>query len=239
MSSVLAPMNDDCSAVNRISPASSMSDPVLPPAAGASARNERRQLAPRGWFVKDGDIAADGVWTASEASLPCCASPGLALRVEGHYYADLIERQTGSSVSEISVAVDGRVVASIALDATGPFSLTASLPDDIRSGLAELRIHCSAHFVPHEIGLGEDFRSLAWRAARVALGDVVLLDLTRTPTILPTETIAVVDGVNLVGYLSAESGVGESVRSFARGCRAVGLSYGTFDVGHQIGRAHV
>lgn len=40
-------------------------------------------------------------------------------------------------------------------------------------------------------------------------------------------------GINLVGYLKAELGVGEAARSMARACAAAGVPFSVFDVGYQ------
>jgi len=48
---------------------------------------------------------------------------------------------------------------------------------------------------------------------------------TRTPGGQP--------GINLVGYIAAELGVGEAARSLARACLAVGVPYSVVDVGYQ------
>lgn len=42
-----------------------------------------------------------------------------------------------------------------------------------------------------------------------------------------------VPGINLVGYIAAELGVGEAARSLARACSAAGVPYSVVDVGYQ------
>ena len=42
-------------------------------------------------------------------------------------------------------------------------------------------------------------------------------------------------GINLVGYIAAELGLGEAARSLARACSAVGVPYSVTDVGYQTG----
>ena len=44
-----------------------------------------------------------------------------------------------------------------------------------------------------------------------------------------------VPGINLVGYIAAELGVGEAARSLARACNASGVPYSLVDVGYQSG----
>ena len=192
-----------------------------------------RLILPRGWFVSDADVSQSGIWTGPDAALPCGSPNGEVLEIEGFYFAELVERQTGSPECRFSMHVGDRLVAETTLASSGHFSFRTTLPDDLGPGLVELRICCSAHFVPRTIGLNDDRRQLAWRALRVVVGQELLLEATRDPPILSIDAIAKVEGVNLIGYLAAESGVGESVRSFAKGCRAVGLRYGAIDVGYQ------
>ena len=193
----------------------------------------RTLRAPRGWYVQDGDIATSGIWTAPDAALACTVDGPGELVIEGHYNAELIERQSGSPASTLSISLGGTRLDTTTIAASGPFALRVLVPADHARGFVELRIESSAFFVPSAIGLNDDRRQLAWRATRVQLGDEVLLDASRTPPILPLDAVARVAGVNVVGYLAAESGVGESVRSFARGCHAVGIRLHTFDVGYQ------
>jgi glycosyltransferase involved in cell wall biosynthesis len=40
-------------------------------------------------------------------------------------------------------------------------------------------------------------------------------------------------GINLIGYIAAELGIGEAARSLARACNAVGVPYSVVDVGYQ------
>ena len=42
-------------------------------------------------------------------------------------------------------------------------------------------------------------------------------------------------GINLIGYLRAELGIGEAARSLARSCEAAGIPYTGVDVGYQVG----
>ena len=198
-----------------------------------ATQGRRELVAPRGWFVQDGDIADSGIWVAPDACLPWSASTDSDLLVEGHYHAELVERQCGSRLSELTVSWGSDVIATKTLQESGPFSLRAVIPAVAGNRLAELRLQASQYFVPKSIGLNDDRRQLAWRATRVTLGKDLLLDSARTPPIMALDATAKIDGVNLVGYLVAESGVGESVRGFALGCHAVGLRCGAFDVGYQ------
>ncbi len=190
-------------------------------------------MTPRGWYLAEADRSTSGVWAAPDAVLPCFAPAGLTVDVEGHYFGDLVARHTGSSEHVLSIHAGECLVSTTVLAGTGPFRTRAIVPDRVAGKLVELRFSVSGHFVPRAIGLGDDDRQLAWRAARILIGETVLLDATQPSPVLPIDTIVPVDGVNLVGYVVAESGVGESARSFALSCRAVGLPYGVVDVGGQ------
>ncbi|HEY5798915.1 MAG TPA: glycosyltransferase family 4 protein, partial [Burkholderiaceae bacterium] len=47
------------------------------------------------------------------------------------------------------------------------------------------------------------------------------------------DTAGTPPGINLVGYIAAELGLGEAARSLARACRAAGVPYAVTDVGYQ------
>lgn len=53
---------------------------------------------------------------------------------------------------------------------------------------------------------------------------------SRMPVSSPASAEA---GINLVGYIASEHGVGEAARSLARACRASGVPYSVVDVGYQ------
>lgn len=211
-----------------------MIDSIVPaPGEATPTVGARDLVTPRGWFVHEPDIAAAGIWVTPDAGLPCIVANEATLVVEGTYLAELIERGTGSPACELTVELDGSAIATARLETGGRFVLHARGPSTGATSVSELRFRCSSHFVPLAIGLGDDARQLAWRAHRITLGDEVLLDAARNPAVRPIDAVRAVDGVNLVGYLSAESGIGESLRSFARACNAVGLRCSTYDVGHQ------
>ena len=195
--------------------------------------NPHAWLVPRGWYAGEQNVAEAGIWVMPEAALPLFVQGAGELVVEGYYEAECVERQTGTRGAHLSAFLDGNVLFDVILDESGPFVARSDLPAHAPLGVAELVFRCSGHFVPHAIGLGDDFRELAWRARRIAIGTQTLLDARVQPPIGEIDGIAQVEGVDLVGYLKAESGVGESVRSFAGACRAVGLGYTACDVGYQ------
>ena len=83
-----------------------------------------------------------------------------------------------------------------------------------------------------------NFKARVSSAARLAVGflasaPVAQLDAARSPALQPLDAFARIDGVNIIGYIAAESGVGESARCFARGCHAAGIPFATHDVGYQ------
>lgn len=49
----------------------------------------------------------------------------------------------------------------------------------------------------------------------------------------PVDRMPVPSGINLIGYLAAELGLGEAARSLARSCHAAGVPFSSTDVGYQ------
>ncbi|MBQ0918450.1 glycosyltransferase [Hydrogenophaga aromaticivorans] len=56
---------------------------------------------------------------------------------------------------------------------------------------------------------------------------------TRSAPVSRPSALPCPQGLNLIGYIKAELGVGEAARSLARACQAADIAYSTFDVGHQ------
>jgi glycosyltransferase involved in cell wall biosynthesis len=120
-----------------------------------------------------------------------------------------------------------------AITDSGPFEIDITVPADSLGSASQWTLLASAHVVPKAVGLGEDSRELAWRVISVRVDDLVLVDSTRSPETLAIEQLMPADGINLIGYLAAELGVGEAVRSLARACIANDLPFSAVDVGFQ------
>jgi glycosyltransferase involved in cell wall biosynthesis len=55
--------------------------------------------------------------------------------------------------------------------------------------------------------------------------------VAKFPSLTPAQLQA--PGINLIGYIAAELGIGEAARSLARACTSVGIPYSVTDVGYQ------
>ena len=80
----------------------------------------------------------------------------------------------------------------------------------------------------------------AWKLFQALFPDAGLGQQSNVPTPLSVESdldpagpVVAKFGINLVGYIAAELGIGEAARSLARACAATGVPYSVVDVGYQ------
>lgn len=186
-----------------------------------------------GIFLEEGSNP-DGLW--SQPLMWCALSPdvaGQSLVIEGDVVPSLLAQANGSGSNEIALFLSRGLVAHAATGDDGKFQLTADLPANV-GRYPVLTIAARDHFVPAEIGLGDDRRPLAFRLKRIAIGDDIVFDSARPkPLSEVVEQNLAAPGFNLVGYVRAELGVGEAARSLAAAAAASDTPYSIIDVGFQ------
>jgi len=117
----------------------------------------------------------------------------------------------------------------------GVFSIEFKIDPDTFAEGRQWSVQASASIVPKDVGLGDDPRQLAWRVQHISVDEHVLIDCARSPVTLPYQQLSLYNGFNLIGYLSAELGLGEAARSLACACVAKGIPFSAIDVGYQTG----
>jgi len=157
---------------------------------------------------------------------------GARLEVSGSVPTSLLQQATGSGENSIAVYVSDRFLAESTSDFDGRFSISVDLPDTI-GRYPILTILALDHFVPAAIGLGEDQRQLAFRLSRIAVGDEVVFDCDRDQPLRSFDQDLAPPGINLVGYIRAELGVGEAARGLAAAAAETDTAYALIDVGFQ------
>jgi glycosyltransferase involved in cell wall biosynthesis len=202
----------------------------------------RMQLTPTkptpfmGLHAAEADTNTQGLWVGPELHLPVCNVAQASVQIQGAVDLNLLSRGQGLGAlhGNFKIFVHGgqdfEHVTFIEND--GTFKIDFLAPAHLFGG-DQWHISASAFVVPQRLGLNEDTRQLSWRVFRIAVGDTVLVDCTSNPATPPLQNLAPPLGINLVGYLAAELGVGEAARSFARACTAVGVPYSAVDVGYQ------
>jgi hypothetical protein len=131
-----------------------------------------------GLFPVEADVSTFGVWATDRVVVLISAQPSDKITLEGIYFPESIEKQTGSCESTIRLLVGGDKIYSAQLSAHGDFALECLFPASHKAGLTTLTIETSKVFVPQNIGMGEDERRLAWRLKTLSVGSKNIFDCT-------------------------------------------------------------
>ena len=179
------------------------------------------------------DSARQGLWVGPRLDLPVCTLHDGAILIEGILDLSLLARSPLLDDFVLEIHGPSGLLHCAHLSQSGPFSIKITVPVNTFSIGSQWTLLASHHVVPKNVGLGEDTRQLAWRVKRVQVDALVLIDSARSPATLAIEQLFVPGGINLIGYLAAELGLGEAARSLARACAAAEIPFSAVDVGFQ------
>jgi glycosyltransferase involved in cell wall biosynthesis len=204
---------------------------AVPPVIGFAAP---RPAPYGGLHGPESDSAESGLWVGARLDLPVCRMAAGHIQIKGAVDLALL-RRGGLLGSGFKLEIHGALglLHTATITDSGPFEIDITVPADSLIAASQWTLLASAHVVPKAVGLGEDNRELSWRVISVRVDDLVLLDSARSPAALAIEQLLPARGINLIGYLAAELGVGEAVRSLARSCIANDLPFSAVDVGFQ------
>ncbi len=174
-----------------------------------------------------------GLWVGPCLDLPVCRIGAGMLQIEGLVDLGLLARKSPIKALDLEIHAPVGVLHTERLTRSGAFSLSCQIPPAAWQGISQWSIKASASIVPKDCGLGGDTRSLSWRVKRIAVDGVVLVDCARSPSTERIEHLMSPGGINLIGYLAAELGLGEAARSLARACVAANIPFSATDVGFQ------
>jgi glycosyltransferase involved in cell wall biosynthesis len=181
----------------------------------------------------EADCAENGLWVAARLDLPVCHMSAGRIQIKGRVDLALLRRGRLGRNFKLEIHGAYGLLHTATLTDSGPFEIDITVPEDSLGLTSQWTLMASAHVVPKTIGLSEDTRELAWRVMRVQVDDLVLVDSARSPATLAIEQLVPAGGINLIGYLAAELGVGEAARSLARACIAGDIPFSAIDVGFQ------
>ena len=186
-----------------------------------------------GFYTADSDVKKAGIWVSEEVAIPFSSHTGNRVVLSGTYFPSLIKKQTNSHVNLLQFWIDSMKVYECELSLDGDFEVSFNLPEVQGQSVFLLRIVSDKVFVPKNIGLDKDDRRLAWKLKTLIVGGLRIVDCTRALVFLPPTEFLPVPGVNLIGYIAAELGVGEGARAFAKAAVAAEIPYSVIDVGYQ------
>ncbi len=214
--------------------------PPTPSAPQAPASAQPIRSAPySGLHAPEPDSAQHGLWVGPRLDLPVCAMPIGRVRIQGTVDLGLLARATptpdNAKTKAFTLHLHGPagLLHSAPLTQSGPFDIQATIPPAALANANQWSVLANTHIVPKDIGLGGDTRQLAWRVKSISVDGTTLIDSTRSPATLSLEQLVPASGINLVGYLAAELGLGEAARSLARACVAADIPFSAVDVGYQ------
>jgi glycosyltransferase involved in cell wall biosynthesis len=180
-------------------------------------------------FYDWGDQHAGLVWIGRTASVRLPRSKVSAVRIVGLYDSAPHVQASGTPESIIEVTIDDLVINRFSLTRTGEFDVELKAPDQRFDEPVFLTITVSAVFVPAALGINADPRELSLRIARVDVDGHALLDFSCEEPYRRTGEQSTTLGINIVGYLRSEHGIGESARICAQAAEAAGLPFALYD----------
>jgi glycosyltransferase involved in cell wall biosynthesis len=207
--------------------------PPTPLTVALAGKHHDRPAPYGGLHAPDPDVADNGIWVSPRLDLPVCAMPLGHINITGSIDLGLLAR--GRMRGDFVLTIHGPAgeLHSAQLRQSGIFSIDLTVP--VHSFLSgnQWSILASASVVPKDIGMGADTRCLSWRVRTITVDGVALIDMARSPSTARLEDINAAGGINLIGYLRAELGLGEAARSLAKACVAAHIPFSAVDVGYQ------
>lgn len=175
----------------------------------------------------DGVRRAGLAWIGEEAMVRVPhAEPGAVL-VSGAYSPSPFVRSGGSPQTTLEVLMNGESIGQTILEREGPFEEIFPVPNGRGGFPVTLSLRTNQFFVPARVGLGQDVRRLSLEIGRIELGNRTLVDFAANSD--RHETISSTMGLNIVGYLRSEFGIGESARLATLAADAAGLPVSLVD----------
>ena len=172
--------------------------------------NEAAQIAPLktevieqsfvGVFAVEADIATEGVWVTDRVVTPISVQPGDRLRLEGIYFPESIEKQTGSPESTLRFTLGSDEIHAAQINTHGNFMVECLVPTFQTAGLTNLVVESSKFFIPKNIGHGDDERKLAWRMRSLSVENMPIFDCTNEDTFPAQASGTIASGAS--GYVS-------------------------------------
>lgn len=210
---------------------------IAAPSASASQSQAPHRPSPYGGLhAPEQDSATNGLWVGPRLDLPTCAMPVGRIQIAGSIDLALLSRSQNRGDFQLHIFGPNGLLHSEVIEHTGTFVVDVVVPNNAFVTGNQWTIIASKHVIPSR-GRGGDTRELAWRITRLSVDNSVLIDSTRSPSCLDIQSISPASGVNLVGYLAAELGIGEGTRSLAKALLAAGIPYSAVDVGFQTQHA--
>lgn len=172
------------------------------------------------------------VWMGPSAAVRLPSGGEGELRLEGFFDQEILQRASGSRTQTLRLWAEGRECGALAITRPGRFEAAARVT--LGEGLAGTTLGLVAQHtvVPARLGLNADPRELSLRVSRLLWKGEAVLDFSKAEApYVAAEAGGEPLGVNLVGYVQGEFGIGQSVRNAALALEAAGIPFVMVDVG--------
>jgi glycosyltransferase involved in cell wall biosynthesis len=198
--------------------------------AGASRSHDywvASRQSPRFWGLYEA-VDQDGWWMGRQAQFIIDPSAGTLLRVRGTHAGELYRQVRGRPNLNVQVTVDEEPRGVIALGEWGTFDVAIDIGPLPANRPAVLGLIPDGSFVPRELGVNADSRTLSVQIASIDLGGTPVFSAAQ-PASGSAPRLLGLPGVNVFGYARSEHGVGQSVRAFVGALDAAGVAASVID----------
>lgn len=203
----------------------------------SSCSNNGGIRAITGIFGHEGDSKVAGLWCGPTISIPIPrgvrpTNIKLTGKVFSTYYAESDEPPPQQI---LRLLVNGCEVSRHVIDTekSSDFSWHKDLSVLSFAPDSHIELNFTRSFVPADKGLGNDRRLLSVRIKSLYLNELELVDSSLSEPIADIQKFEAPPGVNLVGYVTSEHGVGEASRRLAWALQAARVPVHLIDVGYQ------
>ena len=167
-------------------------------------------------------------WMGRQAQFIIDPSHGTLLRVRGRHAGEMYRLARGRPHLNIQLTVDEEPRGVIALGEWGEFDVSIDIGPLPSNRPAILGLVPDGSFVPRELGVNADNRTLSVQILGIDLGGSAVFSPAH-PAGINTSRLLGSPGVNVFGYARSEHGVGQSVRAFVSALDAAGITSSVID----------
>ena len=191
-----------------------------------SSSEYRSRMLPAGvhsfGFYPDADGAA--WWMGREAGVVMSKyAPGM-LCIEGVHHAALYQSVFGAPGVTVDILVNGTMAGSFEVQTEGHFTREITLTCTVTAQRAEILLVPRQTVVPRDAGINQDGRCLSLQivAVRYRGEEIRIAPCAEEDRALQAPATDDLPGVNVIGYVRSEHGLGQSPRLFSHALTAVG-----------------
>jgi hypothetical protein len=194
-------------------------------------------------------LDSDDKWIGGEASILIEDYFAEEISIDGRHHSQFFVMKYDSPVLNVTAFIEDHLIGVFTLDSAGDFHVRLNLTSQGHTKYALLTLKADRTFCPADLEVNDDNRELSFELLRIRLGTRTIFprDVDRNQSGANAKPFRGF-GVNIVGYVKSEIGIGESSRRLAAALQAVDRPYTVIDfkqgnssrqqdqsLGHKIG----